>query len=247
MGEENKFNSENVKGIVVISIFVVILIIGIRYSSKLIYGGGNNDNSAKKFKGMYTLTDDTLTTRHNYILDENGFYDFMYKVKDVVGKYPDDSNVEIINDSECIIRFDTGEYKIYFESNEEYAYGNVFKDSLCVMEWHPYVEYLTTKYYKEDYFHVMYDIRSNYDVQGKFNWLDSNQSAFNLEESAIACDILEEYLGDKIKDGFVAYDGSDYSYISDTGETCLLLRNTESDEQYIIDISGRRARLFKVL
>lgn len=246
MGEENKFKSENVKGIVVISIFIVILIVGIRYSSKLIYGGGNRDNSLKKIKGEYTLSDSTLTTRHNYILDENGFYDFMYEVKDIIGKYPDDSNVEIVNDSECIIRFDTDEYNIYFESNEDYAYGNVFKDSLCIMEWHPYVEYLTSKYYKENYFQDVGGVTSQYKLIEKFSWLDTGIPTDDLERLSIACDILEEYLGNDIKDKFIAYDSSDYSYISDTGHSCLLLRNSDSNEQYVIDINGRRARLFKV-
>ena len=136
--ESNIENKNDTKGIIIIIAFLIVIVIGIRFVSKVISGPSKEDDNIfsnvvsepeeveesilskiiSKFNKDASDGDENVIGETDYLysgldltesqkemLESLGFSNYMIKVKEYTGKYPDNMDIELYNPVEFCIRF----------------------------------------------------------------------------------------------------------------------------------------------
>lgn len=277
--ESNIENKNDTKGIIILIAFIVVLVIGIRFVSKIISGPIKDDSNIssdvlseseedkesiiskiiRKFNKddsdnvieatTYSYSGLDITEYQKDMLESVGFGNYISKVKEYTGKYPDKMDVELYNEVDLCVRFNINDYEGYFYYGGDIAYGNIVYGVNCIYEWFPNVELVEVVYnygeiYYMDYYPLTFD-----DLKDKYNPIDFSELDGYAQIDLFAThELINKYFDGNIPGKYdVSYTES-FRYLSPSFHAGIEVRPNGHDGDSFVIVGDKRCyKLYKIL
>ena len=284
--ESNIENKNDTKGIVIIIAFLIVIVIGIRFVSRIISGPSKEgDNifsnvvsepeedeesiiskiiskfNKKDSDGDESVIEETaylysgldLTESQKEMLESLGFSDYMIKVKEYTGKYPNNMDVELYNSIEFCIRFNIDDYEGYFycSGHDVYytSYGSIVDGVNCIYEWFPNVELVEVVYNYEQIYYMDYYPLTPDDLKDWYNFIDFPElDGYSYTDKLATHEILNKYFDGNIPGKYDVSYSERFRYLSSYLNGGIEVHpNGHDGDSFVVVGDVRCYRLYKIL